>query len=537
MRIALAQMNPTTGAFDDNLAEACAFESLALEKGADLVVFPPYALCGDIDGALWSQRSFVTGSVETLQHLTEALRLPALLGTLLEAHDERTDEWYGIPAACYCADDDIVSLLSLDGRSVPAFRCGGLLFAVCMDGLSGFAGAKEKPDVIVEMSTEAYHGIDTLICANENLACEQECARSSHAYLIRMNPVGGADGAVYSGGSYALDPSGEVIGGGVCFHEDLAIIEIPDDRTASRDSKKRKRRHADDRKSASVCPDRLEADWEALVLSIRDYVRKNNLSDCVIGLSGGIDSALVATLAVCALGAESVHAVLMPSKFSSEGSLTDAHALAERLGIDERTIPIDVPLQSLCETLGGFCGGEVEGLALENIQARIRTVYLMALANTYGWMLLNTGNKSEAAMGFSTLYGDTAGAFAPLGDVYKTEIYELARWYNAHADKSEPVIPQAIIDKAPSAELYAGALDADRLPEYDILDKVLAEHVEGGKGLEELVEAGLDRGVCTEVLSKVRAFEFKRRQEPLAPQISKRSFAARGWPVTNRFSG
>jgi len=222
---------------------------------------------------------------------------------------------------------------------------------------------------------------------------------------------------------------------------------------------------------------------------------------------------------------------MMPSKVSSEGSVTDSRELAANLGISVEKVSIKKPLEAFDAALKGACEGKLEGLALENIQSRIRTVYLMAIANTYGWILLNTGNKSEAAMGFSTLYGDTAGAFAPIGDVYKTRVYELARWRNQQG----LVIPREILTKAPSAELYEDARDSDRLPEYDVLDRILAAHVEGGKDLAGLVAAGFDRSLCDDVLRTVRACEFKRRQEPLAPEISVRSFERRAWPITCAF--
>jgi len=271
--------------------------------------------------------------------------------------------------------------------------------------------------------------------------------------------------------------------------------------------------------------------WHALSLALHDYVTKNKFSDVVLGISGGIDSALTATLAVDALGAEHVHGVLLPGPFSSSGSITDAEALARNLGIDIQTVSIDRAYDAFKGALAEVCGGEVSGLGLENMQARIRMVDLMTISNCNGWLLLNTGNKSEAAVGFSTLYGDTAGAFAPFGDIYKTQIYELAKWRN---EDGAP-IPTEIIDKPPSAELYEGARDEDRIPPYDVLDAIVSRHVEGGRSMADLILEGFDGDLVQSVLEKVAQSEFKRRQEPLAPEVSGASFRFRDWPITNRY--
>jgi NAD+ synthetase len=286
-----------------------------------------------------------------------------------------------------------------------------------------------------------------------------------------------------------------------------------------------------------------EADWKAIVISIRDYMHKNGFSDALLGLSGGIDSAVTATLAVDALGAEHVHGLLMPGPHSSKGSIKDAEELAANLGIQTLTIAIDKPLQaftSLYDKLPDIGPAPGAELARQNIQARIRTIHLMHLSNSQGWLLLNTGNKSEAAMGYSTLYGDTAGALAPLGNVYKSDVYGLARWRN----ERKAVIPQSSIDKQPSAELYDGQLDSDALPPYPLLDNVLRLHIEEGMGVDQILEylsrtpesGEIDAELVENILDKVRAAEYKRRQEPLAPSLGYVDIGNdRGWPITNGF--
>jgi NAD+ synthase (glutamine-hydrolysing) len=259
-----------------------------------------------------------------------------------------------------------------------------------------------------------------------------------------------------------------------------------------------------------------------------------------LGLSGGIDSAVTATLAVDALGAEHVHAILMPSPHSSKSSITDAEALAKNLGISTQMFAISETFELFKALSLERLGTEGSALAIQNLQARVRTIILMHYSNTYGWLLLNTGNKSEAAMGYSTLYGDTAGALAPLGNIYKTDVYGLANWRNGQS----ALIPLSILEKAPSAELYPGQTDADNIPPYEELDYILRLHIEENLGVDEILEyiandsvaPELDSKTVTETLEKIRLSEFKRRQEPLAPQLGGLEMnGERNWPITNGF--
>jgi NAD+ synthase (glutamine-hydrolysing) len=279
-------------------------------------------------------------------------------------------------------------------------------------------------------------------------------------------------------------------------------------------------------------PERLPEIWDGLVLAIRDYVGKNGFSNVALGLSGGIDSALTAALAVEALGVEHVVGVTMPSRFSSEGTKSDADKLAENLGIRYLTVPIEGPFAATLEALGEAMAGTAFGLAEENLQARIRGNYLMTLSNKFGWLILTTGNKSEMAVGYSTLYGDMAGGFAVLKDVPKTLVFALS----AYANRNAEVIPETTITRPPSAELRPDQKDTDSLPPYDILDGILNLYIEEDRSLEEIVRAGYDEPIVRRVTQMVDRNEYKRRQAPPGPKITPKAFGRdRRLPITNRY--
>jgi NAD+ synthase (glutamine-hydrolysing) len=278
--------------------------------------------------------------------------------------------------------------------------------------------------------------------------------------------------------------------------------------------------------------DRVEEVYRALVLGTRDYVTKNSFTDVLIGLSGGIDSSLVATVAVDALGAEHVHGVAMPSRYSSEGSVTDAEALCERLGVDLRTIAIEPAHAAMLDMLAPSFAGVAEDLTEENLQSRLRGVLLMALSNKFGWLVLTTGNKSELAVGYSTLYGDTAGGFAVIKDVPKTLVYELARWRNQPAE----VIPESVLTKPPSAELRPDQRDDQSLPPYDVLDPILEAYVEGDLTAAELEAEGFAPELVRRIVRLVDLAEYKRRQNPPGVRVTPKAFGKdRRVPITNRY--
>jgi NAD+ synthase (glutamine-hydrolysing) len=374
-----------------------------------------------------------------------------------------------------------------------------------------------------------------------------------------VNLVGGQDELVFDGHSVIVDPAGEVVARAKQFREDLLVADLDYTRVGRRgaggrgaggrgmagrdggaiavrtfDTRSRLRAHASRAKPTVAVPlDRTDEIYRAIILGTHDYVRKNGFKKVVIGLSGGIDSALVAVAAVDALGPDGVVGVSMPSRYSSPGSITDARALARNLGIRLITLGIEDPFKAYLRTFRGVFKGLRPGVAEENIQARIRGNILMALSNKFGWLALTTGNKSELAMGYCTLYGDLAGGFAILKDVPKTLVYELAAYRNT---LGKPMIPQAVFTKPPSAELRADQKDEDTLPPYAVLDPVLDMYVVGDMAVDEIVQAGYPRRMVERVARQVDGNEYKRRQGPPGIRLTPKAFGKdRRMPLTNRY--
>jgi NAD+ synthase (glutamine-hydrolysing) len=378
--------------------------------------------------------------------------------------------------------------------------------------------ARSRPRAIVNINGSPYHRHK----GAERLDICRARAAETGAYVVYVNAVGGQDELVFDGGSMVVAPSGDVVARGAMFEEDLVVVEIDEEGGRS------------DRDAS--WPDAIEEVYRALVLGLRDYVRKNSFRDVVIGMSGGIDSALVATLATDALGAGCVRALAMPSPYSSEESVEDAVDCARRLRIRIDTIPIDDAFDAYRRTLGEVFADSSGGVAKENLQARIRGNLLMALSNAFGSMVLATGNKSEYAVGYATLYGDMAGGFAPIKDVPKTLVYHLARWRNATNGREAP-IPERVLTKPPTAELRPGQLDTDSLPPYDELDPIVELYVEDDLGVDEIVRAGHDRPTVERVAAMIDRAEYKRRQAPPGVKITPKAFGRdRRVPITNRFT-
>lgn len=521
MRIALAQFNPALGDLEGNAASMLEAAAYAHEDDVDLVVFPPHALTGWPLAGLGDHIAFleeVRAKVDFLASEAPVAMLVAetclydcgeleLPGTELFVLENAAANSLGCPD------------YPLPGETFGIDRgCDGI--SICLGKHFYDVSAEEGDTVLLEMCCDVFDDLEALPVARGQLERLQELARESGRYVAYLNLTGGQDSTVFAGGSCVLTPAGELIGScSACRQEIISFDTKPLEAPEVLDAE-------------ALVQDELELIWNSAVMATRDYMNKNGFADAVIGLSGGIDSAVVAAIAADAIGGRYVHGVLMPSRYSSAGSVDDSLELARNLGIETVKIGIEEPVAAFHEALAAPCGGAVEGLAAENLQARVRAVYLMTLSNAHGWMVLNTGNKSEAAMGFSTLYGDTAGAFAPIGDLYKTQVYELARWRAAQG----PSIPQACIDKAPSAELYEGARDEDRLPPYDLLDTVLAAHIEGDMGAAELKGEGFDPQLVGDVLKAVRRNEYKRRAEPIAPHFGGVALTEqRCWPITNKW--
>jgi NAD+ synthase (glutamine-hydrolysing) len=406
--------------------------------------------------------------------------------------------------------------------------------------------------LLVNISASPFH----LLRDREREEMFRTRARDTSAFVAFCNTVGGQDELIFDGHSMVLDDEGAVIARAPGFEECLLVVDIEPSSVVQRRLTDARRRalaaergafdvrtlhvgtprvheHAVAAEVAPFCDD-LEQMRMALELGLSDYVRKNGFREVVLGVSGGIDSALVAALAAEALGPHQVHCISMPSRYSSEGTRTDARRLAENLDAGFREIAIEPIVERFLDTLAPFFAGRDPDLTEENLQARIRGTLLMALSNKFGWLLLATGNKSELSVGYATLYGDMAGGFALLKDVYKTDVFRLARHLNERAGRE--LIPQTIIDRAPSAELRADQLDEDSLPPYPKLDAVLEAYVEQDRTLEELSSDGFDPDVVTRAVALVDRSEYKRRQAPPGVRLRQKAFGRdRRTPITNRW--
>jgi NAD+ synthase (glutamine-hydrolysing) len=568
LRVAAAQINVTVGDLAANSAAILSAYEEAERAGADLVAFPELAVTGYPPEDLLLRPAFVAEAEATLEKI--AARTGAAAAVIGFPHAER--DLYNAAAVCaggrihgiyrkqllpnYGVFDEQRYFTPGDDPG-PLFVIGGVRVAVsvCEDIWSpaGPIAAQSAggAELAVNINASPYY---------EGRLAEREVMLATRAAdhsvpIVYVNLVGGQDELVFDGASVVFDESGHLLARARQFTDDLLLVDLevrPTFRKRLLDPRGRASRPplsevvVSEGHRAAAAPvqhprlePRLEPEaevWAALVLGTRDYVTKNGFADVVIGLSGGIDSSLVAAIAVAALGPEHVIGVLMPSRFSSEGSLTDAAELAQNLGIRTLTIPIEGVHSAFLDLLSEPFAGMEPGLAEENLQARIRGTILMALSNKFGWLVLTTGNKSEMATGYSTLYGDMAGGFAVIKDVEKTLVFRLARWRNAQAGRE--VIPTTVLEKPPSAELAPGQVDADSLPPYEVLDPILEGYVETDRSLSDLEEAGFDPDIVRRVGRLVDVSEYKRRQAPPGVRVSPKAFGKdRRLPITNRWPG
>ncbi|HEX6211048.1 MAG TPA: NAD+ synthase [Methylomirabilota bacterium] len=566
-RVGLAQINPTVGDLEGNVARIRAGLEQARAVGARLVAFPELAITGYPPEDLLFKSTFVESNLRALADVAAASTgLTAIVGFV----DKRDDIFN---AAAVLHDGALAGVYHKQylpnygvfdenryfraGTEAPVFTLGETSFAVniCEDiwyptgptTRQALAGA----ELIVTINASPYHAgkghqRERMIAtrAADDVVC-----------LAFVNMVGGQDELVFDGGSLIVNERGEPVARGRQFAEDFVAADLDLDavfHARLHDSRRRKEKQGAAEVSRIVLPPLAPAAapplpprevvplapvdevYEALVLGTRDYVRKNGFSHVVIGLSGGIDSSLVAAVAVAALGRENVSGVTMPSPYSSAGTRRDARRLARNLGIDCQTLPITPVFRAFKRTLAAPFKGLKEDVAEENIQARIRGTLLMALSNKFGWLVLTTGNKSEIAVGYSTLYGDMAGGFAVIKDVPKTLVYEVSRHVNAQAGRE--VIPVSVFDRAPSAELRPDQTDQDTLPPYPQLDAILQAYVEEDRGVSDLVARGFPEETVRRVIRMVDVNEYKRRQGPIGVKITPRAFG-RDWrlPIVNRF--
>jgi NAD+ synthase (glutamine-hydrolysing) len=590
LRIALAQVNATVGDLAGNAELIVEWTRRAASRGARVVLFPEMFLTGYPVEDLALRASFVEASIAAVHDIAERLHVDGLGGiTVVTGYlDRRTGlaPRTGLPAG---APLDAAAVLHggrvvitsakhhlpnygvfdeyryfVPGNTLPVFRLGAdggpvdVAVAICEDlwqdggpvAVTRHAGAGL---LVVPNASPYERGKDDVrleLCVRR--ACEAGAA------LAYCNMIGGQDELVFDGDSILVSASGELLARGPQFEEALIVadLELPaasgDGGQAAVDAGDgtvitiervtlpglpRPAADAGEPATGPLRP-RLEDPAEvyaALVTGVRDYVRKNGFRSVILALSGGIDSALTATIAADAIGPENVYVVLMPSRYSSEHSITDAEDLVKRQGLHARTVPVQGIVDAFTDELGEF---PAAGLPAENLQSRVRGVINMALSNAGGHLVLTTGNKSELATGYSTLYGDSAGGFGPIKDVPKTLVWELAEWRNDHAERTgaTPPIPPNSISKPPSAELAPGQLDTDSLPPYEVLDALLDDYVEKDMGSAELVAAGHDPALVERVIRLVDTAEYKRRQYPPGPKISQKNFGRdRRLPITNRW--
>jgi len=571
LRLGLAQINTIVGDLDGNRAKLEEWIERAKGQSVDLLLFPELAVTGYPPEDLLLRPGFVRAAEKSLEQVARKARgIVVLVGTPIYDRD-----LYNVCAVC--AGGEVKAIYRkrflpnygvfdedryfAPGRDLVLLEHGKTLAGVtiCEDMWQpgppatdlSLAGA----ELLVNLSASPFH----LSKDREREEMLITRARDNQCFVALCNAVGGQDELIFDGHSVVIDDEGEVLARAPGFEEALLVVDVDPEAVIGRRLRDVRRRSLERERTETppvsvvhvgiareptngkhvageVAPmlDELEQMRLALELGLRDYVEKNGFTDVVIGVSGGIDSALTAALAVEALGAERVHCVSMPSRYSSEGTRSDAKALAESLGTAFLELPIDHIYDAFESALAEVFSGREPDLAEENLQARIRGVLLMALSNKFGWLVIATGNKSELSVGYSTLYGDMAGGFALLKDVYKTDVFRLAKHLNERAGKE--LIPQSIIDRAPSAELRADQLDEDSLPPYPKLDKVLEAYVELDRSREELSTDGFEADVVDRAIAMIDRAEYKRRQAPPGVKLRPKAFGRdRRTPITNRW--
>ncbi|MGH2572533.1 MAG: NAD+ synthase [Actinomycetota bacterium] len=558
VRIGLGQINTTVGDHTGNVTKMAEWAARATEGGADLVCFPELAVTGYPPEDLVLRPEFVRDNLEALDELA---RLTAGACAVLTGFVDRSER--GLHnAAALLAEGRVVARYHkvklpnygvfdeqryfVPGTAACPIRVASsaLGISVCEDAWSPGRPwdqyARDRVSVIPNINASPYHRRKI----QERLTVCRARAAETGAWIVYVNAVGGQDELVFDGGSMVVSPHGDLAWRGAMFDEDLLIVEIdvPEAPPGFEGAAVEDTDGPHVAARAVPLPEPPQRSWpegpeevyRALVLGLGDYVRKNGFREVVIGLSGGIDSALTSTLAVDALGPGAVRTVAMPSPYTSAESLQDASETAGRLGVRLDEIRIDDVFKSYLSTLDEVFAGTEENVAEENLQARIRGNILMAMSNKFGSLVLATGNKSEMATGYSTLYGDMAGGFAPIKDVPKTLVYELAGWRNAQSDP--PPIPDRVLTKAPTAELRVGQRDSDTLPPYDQLDPVLEDYVEEDRSPEEMIAAGMDPDLVSRVVALVDRAEYKRRQAPPGVKITPKAFGRdRRLPITNHY--
>ena len=550
LRLALAQINPTVGDLAGNAALITQSVDQAVAAGAHIAIFPEMVLTGYPVEDLALRPSFQVASKSALTALATQLdkSIVSIVG-YLDQVDGKPQNMVAVIAGgqvraryakCHLPNygvfDEFRNFVAGDSTLVVRIHGIDVGIAICedlwIDGGITAQLAERTPGLVIVPNGSPYERAKDDV----RLALVTKRAREAKAPLAYVNMTGGQDDLVFDGDSIVVNSDGAVIARAPQFEDGVMIVDVDvapgtstPDVIISEDSVEIAK------PSIPGIAHRLgdeEEMWNAIVVGLRDYVRKNGFTSVLVGLSGGIDSALVAALAIDALGPDRVHGVAMPSKYSSEHSIEDAQAMAANTGLGFNIIEIQKMVDAFLKEV------ELTGLAEENVQARVRGTTLMGLSNQHGHLVLATGNKSELACGYSTLYGDAVGGYAPIKDIYKTDVWALSRWRNQVAkDAGEvPPIPERSITKEPSAELRPDQKDSDSLPEYEVLDKVLKAYVDDDLGRDALIAAGFDKALVMRVISMVDRAEYKRRQYPPGTKVSKRAFGKdRRLPMTSKW--
>ncbi len=575
LRLALAQINPTVGDFEGNVSKILVYLEKSEKAGVQVVVFPELSITGYPPEDLLLKPHFIEDNLKALKEVQKKVKdIIAIVGFV-----DRTDDIYNAAAIIYNKKlidtyhkmylpnygvfDEVRYFQA--GKRCPIYKIGDICFGVniCEDiwysegpsRIQTLAGA----EVIININASPF--CITKGKFRENMLSTR--ASDNIAIVAYLNTVGGQDELVFDGDSLILNENGNVIARGRPFKEDLIVADL------NLDAIRMSRLHAPRRRQEVMKLERgvveeipipidkklhaertmtdipsieykalelIEEVYEALVLGTSDYIRKNGFKGVVIGQSGGIDSSLVSTIAVDAIGRENVTGLFMPSPYTSKESKEDSYSLAQNLGIRIIEVPIHDIFKSYIYTLKAEFRDFPEDVTEENIQARIRGNILMALSNKFGWLVLTTGNKSEMSVGYATLYGDMAGGFAVIKDVPKTMVYDLCKWKNKQ--EGRVIIPERVIWKEPSAELKTGQKDTDILPPYSLLDPVLKAYIEDDKGFEEILSLGCDIEAAQKIIRMVDTSEYKRRQAPPGIKITQRALGRdRRFPITNKYRG
>ena len=547
LRVGLAQINPTVGALSANAAKILDYYNQAIAAECEIVAFPELSLTGYPPEDLVLKDGFVADNLSELAKIVKSIGDTAAIIGFVD-RDDRTGEIFN--AAAICRNGAVLGVYRkhllpnynvfdeqryfTPGVENPLFTINEICFGVtiCEDIWQADGPVAEQASLgavlNININGSPFHG-GKLNVRHEMISAR---AKDNNCVVAYVNQIGGQDELVFDGGSMILSADGSLVASAAQFAEELLVCDLSLPKSSAKSG------ISSDQSIGKINQPLTEIAQihAALVLGTRDYVLKNGFTDVVIGLSGGVDSAVVAAIAVEALGAKQVHGVSMPSRYSSAGSRTDAQVLAASLGVEMQTISIEPAFSSYLEMLEPSFANRSADLTEENLQSRVRGTTLMALSNKFGWMVLTTGNKSETAVGYFTLYGDSVGGYAVIKDLFKTKVYELCEFINLKSQRE--VISRAIIDKAPSAELRPDQRDDQSLPSYDVLDSILELYVEDDRTAQEIIALGFDTDLVKRIARLVDVNEYKRRQGAPGVRVSTKAFGKdRRLPITNKYSG